>query len=156
MRKKNIDYAQEGNPYENFETFGLLGILVRLSDKLARLRRYVENGGKFAVEDEGRVDTVRDAINYLVLFEGMAQREAMRKNPASQSAPDADGQSGLLQYVEKTSHYWNPPAQHSNKPHGSGPSLAPLIWSETFPDSIDTAYLLGREVDETEDHPGQS
>src|SRR6185312_2760756 len=83
MRKKNIDYAQEGNPYENFETFGLLGILVRLSDKLARLRRYVENGGKFAVEDEGRVDTVRDAINYLVLFEGMAQREAMRKNPAS-------------------------------------------------------------------------
>ena len=68
MQKKNHDYASEDDPYRNFRTFGELGILVRLSDKLARLRSWTENQ-KLAVADESVRDTVLDAINYLVLFE---------------------------------------------------------------------------------------
>ena len=40
MRKKNEDYGAEGDPFLNFRAFGSFGILVRLSDKLARLRTY--------------------------------------------------------------------------------------------------------------------
>src|SRR5688572_2671660 len=37
MKKKNQDYASAGDPFRNFRMFEALGILVRLSDKLARL-----------------------------------------------------------------------------------------------------------------------
>ena len=69
MRKKNLDYAAEDDPYRNFRQFGRLGILVRMSDKQARLRTFTERG-KFSVEDEGVADTVKDIINYAVLFAG--------------------------------------------------------------------------------------
>lgn len=69
MKDKNHDYASEDDPYRNFRTFGELGILVRLSDKLARLRSWTENK-TLKVADESVRDTVLDAINYLILFEG--------------------------------------------------------------------------------------
>ena len=74
MQKKNHDYASEEDPYRNFRHFGLLGILVRLSDKLARLQSFEENG-RLDVEDESIRDTVLDAINYLILFEGLRLEE---------------------------------------------------------------------------------
>jgi hypothetical protein len=70
MRKKNEDYGAETDPFRNFRAFGPYGILVRLSDKLSRLRTYEERG-KFSVDDEGMEDTVLDAINYLVLYAAM-------------------------------------------------------------------------------------
>lgn len=69
MQKKNQDYGANSDPFRNFRSFGALGILVRMSDKLARLHSFLDNG-KFAVEDEGVKDTVRDIINYAILFEG--------------------------------------------------------------------------------------
>lgn len=72
MVKKNQDYGANSDPFRNFRAFGSLGILVRMSDKLARLQSYLENG-KFAVEDEGVKDTVRDIINYAILFEGLLE-----------------------------------------------------------------------------------
>lgn len=69
MTAKNHDYASDADPYRNFRTFGLLGILVRLSDKLARLRSFGEKG-KLMVADESVHDTVLDIINYAVLYEG--------------------------------------------------------------------------------------
>ena len=69
MVKKNQDYGADADPFRNFRAFGRFGILVRLSDKLSRLRTFVERGS-FAVEDEKVEDTVEDAINYLVLFLG--------------------------------------------------------------------------------------
>jgi hypothetical protein len=69
MRQKNDDYSSADDPYRNFREFGQLGILVRLSDKLARLRTFTERG-ELSVKDESVRDTVLDAINYLVLFEG--------------------------------------------------------------------------------------
>lgn len=71
MKKKNQDYGANDDPYRNFHQFGLLGILVRMSDKLARLQTFSERGS-FAVNDEGLEDTVKDLINYAVLYYGYA------------------------------------------------------------------------------------
>ena len=69
MAVKNQDYgAKDVDPFRNFRMFGRLGILVRMSDKLARLRTFLERG-EFSVKDEGVVDTIRDIINYAVIFE---------------------------------------------------------------------------------------
>ena len=67
MTKKNHDYAHEGDVFRNFRYFGGLGILVRLSDKLARLRSFEENG-VFKVEDEKLLDTIVDMLNYSVIY----------------------------------------------------------------------------------------
>lgn len=76
MARKNSDYANptvSSDPFRNFRAFGAYGILVRLSDKLARLRTFVEKaraGQEMAVKDEGWEDTLIDAINYLTLLDG--------------------------------------------------------------------------------------
>jgi hypothetical protein len=75
MTAKNHDYAHEGDVFRNFRYFGGLGILVRLSDKLARLRSFEENG-TFKVEDEKLIDTVIDAINYAVIYLAYKQENA--------------------------------------------------------------------------------
>jgi hypothetical protein len=74
MKKKNVDYGGDTDPFRNFHTFGELGILVRLSDKLARLRTYCERG-ELKIKDESVEDTIIDAINYLVLLMGYIKRE---------------------------------------------------------------------------------
>lgn len=68
MRLKNIDYAHEDDPFRNFRTFGLYGIVVRMSDKIARLQSLVERGLENAVKDEKYSDTLLDLINYSVIF----------------------------------------------------------------------------------------
>ena len=70
MIKKNADYAAEGDPFKNFRTFGTFGILVRLSDKLARLQGFEERH-ELAVKDESIRDTILDVVNYAVLYEAM-------------------------------------------------------------------------------------
>lgn len=76
MEGKNSDYGHpehSGDPFRNFQAFGAYGILVRLSDKLARLRTFIEKareGQELAVKDEKWEDTLIDAINYLVLLDG--------------------------------------------------------------------------------------
>lgn len=69
MADKNADYATETDPFRNFRMFGELGILVRMSDKLARLRTFSERG-TLAVSDESVRDTILDLINYAVLLYG--------------------------------------------------------------------------------------
>ena len=67
MVKKNQDYGADDDPFRNFRSFGAFGILVRLSDKLARVRTYIERGD-LKVEDETFQDTCKDAINYVILL----------------------------------------------------------------------------------------
>lgn len=77
MELKNRDYATTGDPYRNFHTFGGLGILVRLSDKLARLRSWEEKG-EYSVKDEGLLDTILDTINYAVIYYAYKQEQAAK------------------------------------------------------------------------------
>lgn len=79
MEKKNQDYGEDGDPFRNFRAFGAFGILVRLSDKLARLRTFVERG-TYMVNDESFEDTIKDAINYIILLSAMVKEREVIGN----------------------------------------------------------------------------
>lgn len=59
LKQKHHDYGEE-----NLAAFGELGILVRTSDKLARLKNLV--GKNAEVSDETREDTWRDLAGYAI------------------------------------------------------------------------------------------
>lgn len=81
--KKNADYATGSDPFNNFnriETLGICsvqqGILVRLTDKLARVSNLIGSGKGPSVKDESIDDTILDAINYLAILRAYRQFEA--------------------------------------------------------------------------------
>lgn len=106
MEMKNKDYGADSDPFRNFREFGLLGILVRLSDKLARLRTFTERG-ELSVKDESVTDTIIDARNYLVLFEGF-RRDLDHGDPSLEPADDRtsfpSGEAG--QCAPPSSYEW--------------------------------------------------
>ena len=65
--KKNNDYGGTSDPFKNFRSFGALGILVRASDKMARLKTAIVEKRKFEV-DESLEDTCLDLSNYALLL----------------------------------------------------------------------------------------
>lgn len=101
MLKKNADYANGDDPYRNFRMFGGLGILVRLSDKIARLRSYEERG-RFSVEDEGLIDTVRDLVNYAVIYFQYKTEEASCASPENSNSTETRGKSTGVPLQETT------------------------------------------------------
>lgn len=72
-KRKNHDYAGDDDPLANFrecEKIGISvpqGIMVRLTDKIARLQRLLTT--EAAVTDETVHDTIMDAINYLAILD---------------------------------------------------------------------------------------
>lgn len=84
MIKKNNDYANPEyakNPFANFDAsnvFGIhpvMGILLRVQDKLKRIESFVRNGD-LSVKEESWMDSCEDVINYMVLIAGLLQRES--------------------------------------------------------------------------------
>jgi hypothetical protein len=63
IKKKNCDYGANDDCFANFRMFGELGILVRLGDKLSRLKTIISRGST-EVKDETVEDTIRDLCNY--------------------------------------------------------------------------------------------
>ena len=73
MEKKNQDYATNESVFENLdmcEAVGLTstekGILIRIQDKLTRLRILLSKPPN--VSDESFEDSAKDVINYVVLL----------------------------------------------------------------------------------------
>ncbi len=66
--KKNNDYGGHTDPFKNFRDFEELGILVRMSDKFARLRTALAEKREFQVSDETVEDTALDLANYALLL----------------------------------------------------------------------------------------
>lgn len=99
LRAKNTDYAGGGDDaFSNFRACASLGlctaeqgVLVRLSDKLARLASLTQPGAKAAVADETFLDTCRDLANYAMIL------GALHGDSSESDAPTArlsDGESG--------------------------------------------------------------
>jgi hypothetical protein len=63
IKKKNCDYGANDDCFANFRMFGELGILVRLGDKLSRLKTTICRGSA-EVKDETIEDTIMDLCNY--------------------------------------------------------------------------------------------
>ena len=82
MSAKNHDYTSGSNdPFSNFRASAsigvdpIVGVCVRIIDKLQRLRTFAEQG-TLKVKGEGVADACRDIINYAVLVQGMAVERA--------------------------------------------------------------------------------
>lgn len=71
-RKKNADYANDADPFQNFracEVYGISpekAIIVRMSDKLIRASNLLERPAK--VKDESICDTLSDLANYAMIL----------------------------------------------------------------------------------------
>jgi hypothetical protein len=72
--KKNRDYGN--SVQEQFEEYGLTSILIRLDDKLRRLKNLLTNPQQVA--DESVLDTMKDAAGYSILG-SICLRIAMEK-----------------------------------------------------------------------------
>ena len=80
MSAKNHDYAGDADALANLRAFGFYGVVVRLSDKFARLQNFAkrrERGGDdlLKVKDESIRDTLRDIRVYGILAEAMLNEE---------------------------------------------------------------------------------
>lgn len=74
-RAKNADYANDGDPFQNFRLIDALtggkvsveeGLLVRMSDKLQRVANLLNRPGQ--VKDESVSDTLSDLANYAMIL----------------------------------------------------------------------------------------
>ena len=80
IKAKNADYADDDDPYSNFRTASLFGvhpttgILLRVMDKIQRIKSYTEKGS-LEVKSESFEDACDDIINYMVLIKGYHQDE---------------------------------------------------------------------------------
>ncbi len=78
--EKHHDYGEQ-----NLVEFGELGILVRASDKVARLKNLLDKNG--IVKDESREDTWRDLAGYAIQALILMKRITLR---SSASTPEVD------------------------------------------------------------------
>ena len=62
---KNSDY---GSSFDDLlYEFGLITVVIRLQDKLKRLKTIVKNDGEYLVKDETIRDTLMDLANYSIM-----------------------------------------------------------------------------------------
>lgn len=77
LQNKRQDYSGVDDPFRNFRMSELAGVetwrgcMVRLMDKLSRIRTIVEAEGTTHVADETLWDTFADAINYVGILAGL-------------------------------------------------------------------------------------
>ena len=71
---KSKDYGTLEDPLQNLREFSLLGIVIRLNDKMARLKSFVRNGKVF-VRDESVKDTLKDIAVYSLLAIQLMEEE---------------------------------------------------------------------------------
>lgn len=69
MNRKNHDYSGVVDVFRNFRAFEELGIVVRMGDKLSRLKSFEEKRS-LKVADESIDDTAIDLMNYAILYLG--------------------------------------------------------------------------------------
>lgn len=69
--KKGADYGSATDPYANVRASGEFGVapwigaLIRLNDKITRLKSFIRNG---RVENESVVDSIKDVAVYAVIM----------------------------------------------------------------------------------------
>lgn len=82
VQKKNQDYAQGDDPFQNFrmvDDAGLMtveeGIAVRMSDKMQRAFNLIDSDEDAAVDDERLEDTLSDLRNYANILQVFIEEE---------------------------------------------------------------------------------
>jgi hypothetical protein len=90
VERKRHDYSGGEDPFRNFRATTAVagvetwrGVLVRLADKLSRIRSIMDAGGVRAVENETLRDTICDAINYVCILGCLIEEELHVNNEDS-------------------------------------------------------------------------
>ena len=68
LQRKGHDYSGDEDCLRNFSDFGWFGILVRLADKISRLKTLAKHNDP-RVGDESFLDTLADIRNYAYLLQ---------------------------------------------------------------------------------------
>ena len=71
--RKNSDYGDAA--HESFKEFGLISYVIRLNDKLNRLKALTKPGAKQKVKEESVVDTLKDLASYAIMAIESLSRE---------------------------------------------------------------------------------
>ena len=71
--RKSHDYSGPDDCIRNISDYGFLGILVRLSDKLSRIKNIYKSAA--SVDDETVMDTLMDIRNYAHLGQVIYEEE---------------------------------------------------------------------------------
>jgi len=97
MSRKNHDYtAASGDPFANFrgsDYLGIkpeLGILLRMQDKMMRVRTFVDKG-ELRVKGENVKDALIDLINYTALLYGLIKEQEDKEVKFGQVVPVPEG-----------------------------------------------------------------
>ena len=78
-KAKNVDYGD--SVHDTFLKYGLLSFLVRMEDKISRLRSLTLKGKKEQrVKNESILDTLQDLANYAILAIIELEEQADTKN----------------------------------------------------------------------------
>jgi hypothetical protein len=64
-RKKNSDYGNAA--HESYKEFGITSYVIRLNDKLSRLKALTKPGATMKVQDESIIDTLKDLAAYAIM-----------------------------------------------------------------------------------------
>lgn len=90
MAQKSQDYGGgSSDPFANFriaEMIGVhpaLGILMRMTDKMQRIKSFVANG-TLAVKTESFEDACNDLVNYSILLKGLLIEESLKTETEKQ------------------------------------------------------------------------
>lgn len=73
-RRKNADYGNSA--HHTYVEFGEVALVIRISDKLSRLQTLL-SGAEAKVKDESILDTIGDAVTYLIIL--CAEMDTKRK-----------------------------------------------------------------------------
>lgn len=80
IRRKNADYAGNGDPFRNFYAAQAIGVtdaktalMVRMSDKMTRIANLLKQEAQ--VKDESVLDTLQDLANYAAILSAMFEHE---------------------------------------------------------------------------------
>lgn len=88
---KGHDYSSdEEDTFENLRLFGWQGILVRIGDKVMRLKSFSKKG-LLKVKDEKVEDTMQDLINYALYLLIVYRQEKYWKVPSTAGTSRSDG-----------------------------------------------------------------
>ena len=88
--RKNADYG------DSFATYGIVGILIRIQDKINRALTITSSGIQL-VEDERISDTLLDLHNYAAMAL-MLMEEG--RSETSQDSPDSDAPGCYINFIE--------------------------------------------------------
>lgn len=112
--RKDNDYNGPENSLGGFRDFGFLGVLVRLSDKLTRLRTLYKSGHSL-VDSESFADTLQDIRNYSHIGQIVWENERQNEQSNTSIASSATGKAS--QYPMRTTRMASVP--DAGPPYGS-------------------------------------